>query len=82
VTFTVATAGGSGTPTGTVTLYANGTPMVCASHASAPLTLASGTTTCNYLWASPGSFTITAGYSGDVDYAPATYTPGFTETVS
>lgn len=60
---------GSGIPTGTVIFSANGTPF------GAPETLdATGAATLNYSGLAPGSYTITAVYSGDANELGSTGT--------
>jgi VCBS repeat-containing protein len=72
VTFTVTLAGGSGTPTGTVTFSDGGTPVIC-SGASSPgqKVNASGVATCSYAPTGNGTHVISALYSGDINYASA-----------
>jgi len=54
-----ATVGSSGSPTGTMTFFANGTQI------GTPQTVANGSATLNYTFVTPGTYTITASYSGD-----------------
>ncbi|MCU1270243.1 MAG: peptidase and in, kexin, sedolisin [Acidobacteriaceae bacterium] len=72
-------------PTGTVTFYANGTPIVgSVSYSSSP----SGSSSNNFTastsaeifsssspFANAGNYSITASYSGDGNYAPSTSSP-------
>ena len=53
-----ANIGSSGSPTGTVTFFANGTSIGTAA-------VSNGAATLNYAFATPGTYTITATYSGD-----------------
>jgi hypothetical protein len=64
VTFTVTVTGPGFQPTGTVTLYDGGTPL------GDSCTLASGVATCPVNTLVPGTFSITAWYSGDKNYNP------------
>ncbi|HTJ70685.1 MAG TPA: Ig-like domain repeat protein [Actinospica sp.] len=63
----------TGTPTGTVTFTVDGT-------AGSPVTLASGGATLTLPALSAGSHTITAAYSGDSTFAPAT-SAALTQTI-
>jgi hypothetical protein len=65
----------SGTPTGTVTFNANGTKL-----GSAPLN-ASGAATLSVAAPLPGTYSITAVYSGDASYNASTSAP-VTETIT
>jgi large repetitive protein len=51
--------GSSGSPTGTVTFFANG------SQIGTPQAVSAGAATLSYTFATPGTYTITASYSGD-----------------
>jgi len=62
VTFTAKVAGNGGTPSGTVTFSANGTPFGAATTLDA-----TGTATLAYSGLAAGSYTITAVYSGDTN---------------
>jgi hypothetical protein len=68
VTFSVAVIGPGLTPTGTIMLYDGGSPV------AASCTLASGVATCPVSTLVPGTFSITAWYSGDKNYAPGVST--------
>jgi subtilase family serine protease len=66
----------SGTPTGTVQFYANGSAL------GAPVTLSSATaTTAALSFSSAGTYYITAMYTGDKNYAGST-APGFSFVVT
>ena len=66
------TAGLPATATGTVTYTVNGTTACSA-------TVAAGTAACKGAGAlNPGSYTVTAAYTGDRGFAPATATAAFT----
>ncbi|MER6841931.1 Ig-like domain repeat protein [Streptomyces platensis] len=71
ITATVsAAAEGAGTPTGTVTFdFGDGTPSVTA-------TVTAGVATVTHTWAgtSGSPYTVTADYSGDIDFGPSTGT--------
>ena len=54
-----ATIASSGSPTGTVTFFANGTQI------GTPQAVSTSTATLSYTFATPGTYTITASYSGD-----------------
>lgn len=66
VTFTANVAGTAGTPSGTVT-FLDGSIAICSAVA-----LASANASCSTSSLSPGSHSITAQYSGDNNYTPAT----------
>ena len=74
ITATVTPQSGSGTPTGTVTFYDNGTPIGSAtlSGGSASITTTFG----------GGSHSITASYGGDSTYNPSTSAPPVTFTIA
>ncbi len=69
VTFTAKVTGNGGIPTGNVTFNANGTPI-----GSAATLDATGTATITYAGLVPGSYTITAVYSGDANDSGSTGT--------
>ncbi len=77
VTFTATVSGSSGTPTptGSVTFYANGTPL------GSDTLNASGVATWSTSTLSVGSQTITADYGGDSNYAGST-SANLTQTVN
>jgi hypothetical protein len=67
---------GSGVaPTGTVTFYANGTPMIGpVTYVPSPLSpqLTASISTTKSPFPTPGPYTITVSYSGDANYSPST----------
>ena len=82
LTYTATLTGANGTPTGTVTFSDNGSAITCSGNTGAPDKVgSSGTALCNYTPATSGTHTITATYSGDANYAPAS-APSYTEVVS
>jgi hypothetical protein len=75
---TARVTGTLGTPTGTIAVTDNGSPVTCTSG-STTLT-STGTATCNYVPTS-GSHALVATYSGNTTYAPITpTTPGYANT--
>ena len=70
VTIQVAVRGAGAIPTGRVTVVFTGTgaPDPCE------ITLTGGTGSCTAIFSSIGSYTITASYSGDVNYLPSVST--------
>jgi hypothetical protein len=54
-----ATVASSGSPTGTITFFANGTQI------GTPQAVSASIATLSYTFATPGTYTITASYSGD-----------------
>jgi hypothetical protein len=69
VEFTALATGASGTPTGTVQFQVNG------SNVGSPVALVNGSASSTLSTLHPGSYTITAVYSGDANFAGAS---GFT----
>ena len=68
VTFTATVSGAGATPTGAVSFFGDGNPIAgCAS-----LALATGSATCATSALTQGPHAITAQYSGDATYNPAT----------
>lgn len=65
VTFTTAVSASSGTPTGTINLVIDGTQV-------SSTTLVNGQTTYSTSSLSAGTHTLTAEYSGDAQFSPAT----------
>jgi hypothetical protein len=66
VTFTASVSGSSGTPTGTVTFHDGANSLCLAAQ------LANGAATCTTSSLTTGTHSITAEYSGDASYDPAT----------
>jgi hypothetical protein len=82
VTFTAtvkAAAPGSGTPTGTVTFSINGTPQ----SPVVSLTVVNGVDEAlfTYMFSTAGTYTITAVYAGDSNFATSTFS-GFSQKVT
>jgi hypothetical protein len=78
-TATVTSAPGAGTPTGTVTFTdGNATISGCGTE---PVNPGNGTATCQVTYSSPGTHSITAGYSGDTSFGPST-SAALTQTVN
>jgi YVTN family beta-propeller protein len=72
VTFTAivtVAAPGAGTPTGTVTFSANGTPVTCTGGNQ---TVSAGQAACQYAFSTSGVQSITASYSGDTNFTGST----------
>ena len=65
-TLTAAVSGSHGTPTGTVTWSINGSPATCG--VSGLTYLSGGSQFCKWTPVASGTYTITAAYSGDVNY--------------
>jgi len=61
-----ATVGSSGSPTGTVTFLANGTAI------GTPATVTNSVATLVYTFTTPGTYSITATYSGDSNFTTST----------
>jgi hypothetical protein len=72
VTYTATVAGGTGTPTGTVTFKDGASTISCA--AGSQTLNGSGVATCQMAYASTGVHSITAVYSGDGNYLTSTST--------
>ncbi|HXZ31872.1 MAG TPA: protease pro-enzyme activation domain-containing protein, partial [Terriglobales bacterium] len=81
VDLTVAANGGSGTPTGDVSMLANTGPSPKQIGVGS-FTLASGSVDQNVSSLPGGSYTLTAQYSGDGTFAPSTSAPSATITVN
>ena len=64
ITITATLAGSAGSPTGTVAFY-DGATLICTAAVSA----STGKAVCTYTPTGVGTHTITANYSGDVNYA-------------
>lgn len=76
VTFTaMVSSSTTGTPTGTVTFFSDGTSLGSASLSNGQARLSTSTLTA-------GSHTITATYGGDSNFLGSTTNPGITETVN
>jgi type II secretory pathway pseudopilin PulG len=73
------TAPGAGNPTGTVEFLKGGTAI--SGCTTQTVSTSTETATCDTSFASSGSNTITAIYSGDANFATST-SPNFTQTVS
>ena len=78
VVLTATLTGAGPTPTGTVAFFDDGSPIACA---ISPARLSRGAAVCKYTPAGPGSDSITASYSGDVAYAPASPPSPYTQSV-
>jgi Bacterial Ig-like domain (group 3) len=63
-----ATVGSSGSPTGTVTFFANGAAI------GTPATVSNSIATLTYTFTTPGTYAITATYSGDANFTTSTTT--------
>lgn len=75
VTITVVVSGAGATPTGTVTITFAGPGAVSdgpTNPCSAGITLVGGTGSCQAIFNTIGSYTITASYGGDANYLPST----------
>ncbi len=70
LTYTATVTGAGSTPTGTVTFKDGGVAIAGCGTAGA-VTLSAGVATCSVTYASAGSHTITAAYSGDSNYIAA-----------
>jgi hypothetical protein len=76
VTFTATVSGSSGTPTGTVDFFIDG------SDASGPVPLSGGTAAFSTAGLSVGTHTVTASYSGDSNFVPSSGTLSGGQTVN
>jgi hypothetical protein len=70
VTVSVTVSGAGPTPTGTVTISGADAPCI--------ITLVGGSGSCNVVFSAPGTFTLTATYSGDLNYAGSSDTESHT----
>jgi hypothetical protein len=75
VTFTATVSGTPGTPTGSVSFFANGTFIGSAAVAGGQAAFSTSSLAI-------GTYTITAQYSGDFSFAASTTTVGVTQTIT